>query len=67
MGLIENDFQYRAMRPSLPCVLTTDLGDIDLLRSSRQAGVNEVLPKPFRPRSYTRALNARLSGAGDVV
>jgi PAS domain S-box-containing protein len=57
----------RALRPSLPCVLMTGLGDIDLLQSSRQAGVNEVLPKPFSPGELYACVERELSRAGDVV
>jgi len=57
----------RTIRPSFPCLLMTGLGDIDLLRSSRQAGVREVLPKPFSLADLHACVERALSGAGDVV
>lgn len=45
----------RAIRPDLPCVLMTGLGDDDTLQGVPMLGIGEVLQKPFSPGALVTA------------
>ena len=52
-GLIK---EILALRPGMPCVLMTGLGDEDMQQRARALGIVEALPKPFLTTELQRAV-----------
>jgi len=56
--------RVKALRPELPVVIATGYGGADLRRRARDAGVSQVVDKPYERHTIARALAAALSAAG---
>ena len=55
--------RIRQLRPNLPVVIASGYGGPDLQQNAHEAGVAQVVPKPFESAHIARALSEALSSA----
>ena len=56
--------RVKALRPELPVVIASGYGGADLRRRAREAGVSQVVDKPYEHHTIAQALAAALSETG---
>jgi FixJ family two-component response regulator len=56
--------RVRELRPGLPVVIASGHGSPELRRRARDAGVSQVVNKPYESATIAQALAAALNGAG---
>jgi PAS domain S-box-containing protein len=56
--------RVRELRPGLPVVIASGHGGPELRRRARDAGVSQVVSKPYESATIAQALAAALNGAG---
>ena len=54
-------------KPDLPIIIMTEVGSVSRITTALQIGVNEILVKPFAPRTLERQLQSVLMSPRPMV
>jgi len=60
----ELSLHVKELRPELPVVIASGYGGAELRKRAREAGVSQVVDKPYERHTLAQALAVALSAAG---